>query len=84
MECHEVTTRQTNTAGNPLKEWRCYCETTACLKGKIQNYHSVETVKFLKPETDCDCEYEWTLKGDGFCRICEKRFYDKVHKGSLL
>ena len=42
MTCHEIETRQYDTSGQPIREWKCYCGTTACLENKIQNYHSIE------------------------------------------
>ena len=49
-KCHEITTRQYDTAGQPIREWKCYCGTTVCLKNKIQNYHSIEIEKTMTNE----------------------------------
>lgn len=44
MKCHEYTNGQTDTAGNLVKHWKCYCGTTACLENvNIQELASIET-----------------------------------------
>ena len=72
MECHNVIIGY-DTAGQPMKDWRCYCGTTACLKKN--NLGIVEKINYEKKE-DCDCGYETTLTDKGLCRKCEDRFYN--------
>ena len=79
MKCHEYTIYgRYDTAGNPLKGWRCYCGTTACLENnqsiQIQNLAELETISYKKTE-DCDCEFVQILK-NGLCEKCERKFYE--------
>ena len=71
MECHEIKTRQYDSAGQPIKEWICYCGTTACLKNRIHHYHSVEIEKTITNEEISDILVE--MSRPGFEReMCDK------------
>lgn len=31
-------------------------------------------------DADCDCVYEYVISDKGFCKKCEKKFYEKMYK----
>lgn len=70
-KCHEYTIYgETDTAGQPIKHWKCYCGTTACLKNyPIQNLASITTIQ-EKEITELTPEEE-------------ERFYKKVFNPHL-
>lgn len=85
MDCHEVTTNESDSAGKHIKKWICYCKTTACLKNRIQNYNVVQRVELLKKDPDCDCLMEWQLVDpNNPCKKCSERmknWYKKFSSG---
>lgn len=78
QECHEVVTQQTDTAGFPIKQWICYCGTTACIGAQIRNYHAIVTIKYYKSSENCQCtEID-------VCKQCKDAFYKGILRSDLL
>lgn len=63
-KCHEII-ESSNTSGEPVKSWVCYCGTTACLEMvNMQNLASIQQCKQVRLD-------ELTSEE-------ERRFYEKA------